>query len=705
MRYIAGMAAPFRLQSPFAPAGDQPRAIRELSAGLVRGDRIQTLLGVTGSGKTMTMASVIAQWGRPTLVLSHNKTLAAQLYGELKSFFPTNAVEYFISYYDYYQPEAYVPSSDTFIEKDASINEDIDRLRLRATSSLMERDDVIIVSTVSAIYGLGDPISYRERMVALARGQSIARDDILRALVGIQYLRNDVAFDRGTFRVRGDTVEIYPAYEEQAVRLELWGDEIERISKIDPVTGATISTLERMAIYPAKHFITNRPTIERASVAIRAELAERLAELRMQGKLLEAQRLDQRTNFDLEMLAEIGTCAGIENYSRHISGREAGERPACLLDYFPDDYLVVVDESHVSLPQIRGMYNGDRARKLTLVDYGFRLPSALDNRPLVFDEFMQLVPRLVNVSATPGELELQLSEGVVVEQVIRPTGLLDPVLEIRPVKGQVDDLLHEIRLRERKGERVLVTTLTKRMSEDLTDYLQQMGVRVRYMHSDIDAIERMEIVRGLRLGEFDVLIGINLLREGLDMPEVSLVAILDADQEGFLRSDRSLIQTIGRAARHLHGRAILYADRVTGSMQRAIDETDRRRTIQHEHNALHGITPHGVLKSIDDVRLITRVADARAPHEEAAPTPKRLGTESTPRSREDLQTLVGELEVAMREAAVALDFEAAARLRDQLFEVRTALGDRPEQARGNTAAPKRPPGSAPMRRAGGKRGR
>jgi excinuclease ABC subunit B len=699
------MTAPFRLQSPFAPAGDQPRAIRELSAGLVRGDRIQTLLGVTGSGKTMTMANVIAQWGRPTLVLSHNKTLAAQLYGELKSFFPTNAVEYFISYYDYYQPEAYVPSSDTFIEKDASINEDIDRLRLRATSSLMERDDVIIVSTVSAIYGLGDPISYRERMVALARGQSIARDDILRALVGIQYLRNDVAFDRGTFRVRGDTVEIFPAYEEQAVRLELWGDEIERISKIDPVTGATISTLERMAIYPAKHFITNRPTIERASVAIRAELAERLAELRMQGKLLEAQRLDQRTNFDLEMLAEIGTCAGIENYSRHISGREAGERPACLLDYFPDDYLVVVDESHVSLPQIRGMYNGDRARKLTLVDYGFRLPSALDNRPLVFDEFMQLVPRLVNVSATPGELELQLSEGVVVEQVIRPTGLLDPVLEIRPVKGQVDDLLHEIRLRERKGERVLVTTLTKRMSEDLTDYLQQMGVRVRYMHSDIDAIERMEIVRGLRLGEFDVLIGINLLREGLDMPEVSLVAILDADQEGFLRSDRSLIQTIGRAARHLHGRAILYADRVTGSMQRAIDETDRRRTIQHEHNARHGITPHGVLKSIDDVRLITRVADARAPHEEAAPTTKRLGTESTPRSREDLQTLVGELEVAMREAAVALDFEAAARLRDQLFEVRTALGDRPEQARGNTAAPKRPPGSAPMRRAGGKRGR
>ncbi len=654
----------------------------------------------------MTMANVIADWGRPTLVLSHNKTLAAQLYGELKSFFPNNAVEYFISYYDYYQPEAYVPSSDTYIEKDASINEDIDRLRLRATSSLMERDDVVIVSTVSAIYGLGDPVQYRERMVALTRGQQIARDDILRALVGIQYLRNDVAFERGTFRVRGDTVEILPAYEEQAVRIELWGDEIERISKIDPVTGETIASLERMAIYPAKHFITNRPTIERASMAIRDELAARLTELRMAGKLLEAQRLEQRTQFDLEMLMEIGTCAGIENYSRHISGREAGERPACLLDYFPDDYLVVVDESHVTLPQIRAMYNGDRARKLTLVDYGFRLPSALDNRPLVFDEFMTLVPRLVNVSATPGELELQLSEGVVVEQVIRPTGLLDPILEVRPVKGQVDDLLHEIRARERRGERVLVTTLTKRMSEDLTDYLQQMGVRVRYMHSDIDAIERMEIVRGLRLGEFDVLVGINLLREGLDMPEVSLVAILDADQEGFLRSDRSLIQTIGRAARNLHGMAILYGDRITGSMQRAMDETTRRRNIQREHNEAHGIVPRGVTKSVDEVRFITRVADARVEREGEAPAPRRLASEAAPRSREELETLVGELEIAMREAAVALDFEAAARLRDQLFEVRTALGQAPAQARGNVQAPKRPPGSAPQRRAGGgRRGR
>ncbi|MBP6772948.1 MAG: excinuclease ABC subunit UvrB [Gemmatimonadaceae bacterium] len=699
------MPASFQLQSPFAPAGDQPRAIEELARGLTRGDRIQTLLGVTGSGKTMTVANVIAQWGRPTLVLSHNKTLAAQLYGELKSFFPTNAVEYFVSYYDYYQPEAYVPSSDTYIEKDASINEDIDRLRLRATSSLMERDDVVIVSTVSAIYGLGDPVSYRERMVSLSKGQQIPRDDILRALVGIQYLRNDVAFERGTFRVRGDTVEIFPAYEEQAVRLELWGDEIERISKIDPVTGETIATMMRTAIYPAKHFITNRPTIERASLAIRAELGERLAELRTQGKLLEAQRLEQRTNFDLEMLAEIGTCAGIENYSRHISGRSSGERPACLLDYFPDDYLVVVDESHVTLPQVRAMYNGDRARKLTLVDYGFRLPSALDNRPLVFDEFMTLVPRLINVSATPGELELQLSEGVVVEQVIRPTGLLDPILEVRPVKGQVDDLLHEIRLRERKGERVLVTTLTKRMSEDLTDYLQQMGVRVRYMHSDIDAIERVEIVRGLRLGEFDVLVGINLLREGLDMPEVSLVAILDADQEGFLRSDRSLIQTIGRAARHMNGLAILYADRVTGSMERAIGETDRRRAIQRDFNTANGITPRGVMKSVDEVRFITRVADARGDRETAAPAPRALGGERAARSREELETLVGELETAMREAATALDFEAAARLRDQLFEVRTALGERPTQARGEAAPPRRPPGSAPMRRSGGKRGR
>ncbi|MDQ2890380.1 MAG: excinuclease ABC subunit UvrB [Gemmatimonadota bacterium] len=664
--------AKFDLVAPFTPAGDQPRAIAELSRGLERGDRFQTLLGVTGSGKTMSIANVVAAHGKPTLVLSHNKTLAAQLYGEIKSFFPHNAVEYFISYYDYYQPEAYVPTTDTYIEKDASINEDIDRLRLRATSSLMERDDVIIVATVSAIYGLGDPVQYREQMVTLLQGQKVARDDILRSLVRIQYGRNDVAFERGTFRVRGDTVEILPAYEEQGVRIELWGDEIERISKFDPLTGNVIATLERAAIYPAKHFVTSRPTIERAVRRIQAELAERLQELRNTNKLLEAQRLESRTNFDVEMMLEIGTCAGIENYSRHLSGREIGERPACLFDYFPDDFLVVVDESHVTLPQIGGMFNGDRARKLTLVDYGFRLPSALDNRPLTFDEFLALTPRAINVSATPGDIELRLSEGVVVEQIIRPTGLVDPEIEVRPVRGQVDDLLNEIRIRERKNERVLVTTLTKRMSEDLTDYLQQMGVRVRYMHSDIDAIERVEIIRGLRLGEFDVLVGINLLREGLDMPEVSLVAILDADQEGFLRSDRSLIQTTGRAARHLHGRAIFYADRITGSMQRCMDETSRRRKTQVAYNLEHDITPRSVTKSTDQVKFITRVADARSERQDRQSEQTRRVAESSPEYARigDIDSLIESLEGDMKVAAKELDFERAARIRDQLFELR-----------------------------------
>jgi excinuclease ABC subunit B len=646
----------FDLQAPFLPAGDQPRAIAELSAGLARGDRFQTLLGVTGSGKTMTMAHVIAAHGRPALVLSHNKTLAAQLYGEIKGFFPHNAVEYFISYYDYYQPEAYVPSSDTYIEKDASINEDIDRLRLRATSSLMERSDVIIVATVSAIYGLGDPETYKASMVTLATGQRIARDEILKALVRIQYGRNDV-------------------------RVEMFGDDIERISKIDPLTGETIATLERTAVYPAKHFVTTRPTLERAVREIRAELIERLAVLRAAGKLLEAQRLESRTNFDIEMMLEIGTCPGIENYSRILAGRKPGDRPACLFDYFPDDFLVVVDESHVTLSQIGGMFNGDRARKTTLVEYGFRLPSALDNRPLMFDEFLALAPRAVNVSATPGDLELKLSEGVVVEQVIRPTGLLDPVIEIRAVKGQVDDLLHEIRLRERRGERVLVTTLTKRMAEDLADYLAQVGVRVRYMHADIDAIERMEIVRGLRLGEFDVLIGINLLREGLDLPEVSLVAILDADQEGFLRSDRSLIQTVGRAARHVDGRAIFYADRITGSMQRCLDETDRRRTIQAAYNTEHGIVPAGVMKSVDQVRFSTRVADARDGTEErdASRTrgkkQKKVAEAQRAYGTDDLPSLVTRLEEEMRAAAKNLDFETAARLRDELFDLKAAMGE------------------------------
>jgi excinuclease ABC subunit B len=673
--------ANFDLQSPFQPAGDQPRAIAELTAGLERGDRFQTLLGVTGSGKTMTVANVVKAWGRPTLVLSHNKTLAAQLYGELKSMFPRNAVEYFISYYDYYQPEAYVPTTDTYIEKDASINEDIDRLRLRATSSLMERDDVIIVATVSAIYGLGDPVEYRQQMVVLQQGQRVARDDILRSLVNIQYSRNDVSFERGTFRVRGDTVEILPAYEEQGVRVEMWGDEVERITKIDALSGETIATLERAAIYPAKHFITSRPALKRAIEAIREELNERLTILRESGKLLEAQRLESRTNFDIEMMMEIGTCAGIENYSRHLSGRSPGERPSCLFDYFPEDFLVVIDESHVTLPQIRGMYNGDRARKLTLVEYGFRLPSALDNRPLIFDEFLALTPRALMVSATPADLELELSEGVVVEQVIRPTGLIDPEIEVRPVRGQVDDLLHEIRLREKRGERVLVTTLTKRMAEDLTDYLQQMGVRVRYMHSDIDAIERMEIVRGLRLGEFDVLVGINLLREGLDMPEVSLVAILDADQEGFLRSDRSLIQTVGRAARNVAGRAIFYADRITESMRRCMDETARRRDLQLAWNAEHGIVPTTISKSVDQVRFITRVADAREGRDARDSAARVAEKKAIYDAVGDVDAMIAAIESEMKEAAAALDFEAAARLRDQLFELKARAGQAAQKAK------------------------
>jgi len=655
---------PFKLVSADAPAGDQPRAIRELTAGLRRGDRYQTLLGVTGSGKTMTMANVVAEWNRPTLVLSHNKTLAAQLYGELKTFFPKSAVEFFISYYDYYQPEAYVPATDTYIAKDSSINDDIERLRLRATSSLMERDDVIIVASVSAIYGLGDPELYRELLVTAQTGQTRGRDALLADLVAVQYQRNDVSFDRGTFRVRGDTIEVFPAYDEQAVRIEFWGDAIERIAKIDPLTGNVITQLERCAIYPATHFVTQRPTIERAVTAIRAELRERLAELRAQNKLVEAQRLESRTNFDVDMLLEVGRCAGIENYSRHFGGRLPGERPACLLDYFPDDYLCIIDESHQTLPQLGAMYEGDRSRKQTLVDYGFRLPSALDNRPLRFDEFMGLVPRLLFVSATPGDQELKLSGGVIVEQIIRPTGLVDPPVDIRPVAGQVDDLLHEIRQREKKNERVLVTTLTKRMAEDLTDYLQQHGVRVRYLHSEIDAIERVEIIRGLRLGEFDVLVGINLLREGLDLPEVSLVAVLDADQEGFLRSDRSLIQTVGRAARNLSGKAVLYADRVTGSMERALSEMNRRRTAQLAHNVEHGITPRSIIKSVGDIRFVTRVADARMAKPVAGSGVRR------PADANERDALIRLLEQQMQAAAEELDFELAAVLRDQLLELK-----------------------------------
>jgi len=662
--------AAFDLRSPFQPTGDQPNAIEKLVAGLEQGERWQTLMGVTGSGKTLTMAHVIARWGRPALVMSHNKTLAAQLYGELRQFFPANAVEYFISYYDYYQPEAYVPQTDTYIAKDASINEDIDKLRLRTTSSLIERGDVIVVASVSAIYGLGDPGEYRELLVLLERGQQVRRDEILASLVGVQYNRSDVDFRRGKFRVRGDVIEVFAAYEEQAVRIELWGDEVDRLTKIDPLTGEVIAELERTAIYPATHYAIARPTLDRAITAIEQELEERLEALRQTGSTLEAQRLEQRTRYDLEMLREVGFCPGIENYARHLSGRKEGERPACLLDYYPDDFLVIVDESHVTIPQIGGMYEGDRSRKQTLVDYGFRLPSALDNRPLRFEEWEGLVPRVLFVSATPGEYELKRSGGVVVEQVIRPTGLLDPELEVRPVRGQVDDLVGEIRERAARGERVLVTTLTKRMAEDLTKYLLGVGVRVRYMHSDIDAIERVEILRGLRLGLFDVLVGINLLREGLDLPEVSLVAILDADKEGFLRSDKSLIQTLGRAARNERGKAIMYAGSITGSMQRCIDETTRRRETQARYNSEHGVTPRSIRKSVDEVRRTTAVADSRwDPGTRVVDALSRLP---------DLEPeeLVRRLTAEMERAARDLDFEVASQLRDHIFQLRAELETR-----------------------------
>ncbi|MSR21404.1 MAG: excinuclease ABC subunit UvrB [Gemmatimonadetes bacterium] len=656
----------FEIVSPHRPAGDQPRAIAELTEGLARGDRHQVLFGATGTGKTFSIAHVIANHGRPTLVMSHNKTLAAQLYGELKSLFPHNAVEYFISYYDYYQPEAYVPSTDTYIEKDASINEDIERLRLRATSSLMEREDVIVVASISCIYGLGNPKDYRSLMLHVEVGEERPRRDILKGLVDIQYKRNDHLFERGTFRVRGDTVEIYPAYEEQAVRIELWGDEVERISRFDPLTGEIITALDRTAIYPASHYVTERRTIDNMIPAVRAELAEQLAKFRADGRLLEAQRLEQRTNFDIEMMLQVGICPGIENYSLYTSGRRTGERPACLFDYFPADLLIVVDESHASIPQVNGMYNGDRSRKLTLIEHGFRLPSALDNRPLKFDEWASLLPQAIYVSATPGEWEVQQAGGVVVEQIIRPTGLVDPEIDVRPVKGQVDDLLAEIRKREKRGERVLVTTLTKHMAEDLTEYMQSVGVRVKYMHSEVLTIERMAILRQLRLGKIDVLVGINLLREGLDLPEVSLVAILDADKEGFLRDARSLIQTIGRAARNVEGRAIMYADRMTASMRRCIEETGRRRGIQVAHNLRHGITPETIRKTVEEIEFSTRLADARTA------APRVAEAAATYADEVNLEEYVKILGKEMAEAAGALDYERAALLRDQLFELRTA---------------------------------
>ncbi len=655
----------FEIQAPFVPRGDQPAAIAELVAELRVGRRFQTLLGATGTGKTLTIAHVISEMKRPALIMSHNKTLAAQLYGELKSLLPTNAVEYFISYYDYYQPEAYVPATDTYIEKDASSNEDIERLRLRATSSLIERRDVVVVASVSCIYGLGNPADYRGLMFHLSVGDELPRQEILRSLVDILYRRNDVSFERGTFRVRGDTIEVFPAYEEQAIRIELWGDEVERITRFDPLTGEPVTSLNRTAIYPTSHYVTPRRTVEEMVPMIRKELASAVTDFRARELLLEAQRIETRTHFDLEMMLEVGTCPGIENYSRYTSGRREGERPACLIDYFPEDYLLIVDESHVTVPQVHGMYKGDRSRKLTLVEHGFRLPSAVDNRPLRFEEWESLVNQVVFVSATPGDYELERCGGVVTEQIIRPTGLVDPPIEVRPVRGQVDDLLAEIRDRAAQDERVLVTTLTKRMAEDLSEYLQSVGVRVRYMHADINAIERMEILRALRLGKIEVLVGINLLREGLDLPEVSLVAILDADKEGFLRNARSLIQTVGRAARNANGRAILYADRTTDSMRSCIDETERRREVQIAHNERHGITPQTIRKSVEQIELSTRVADVRE-----RPVARVAEPVAAYKDEVDLEEFLKILAEEMTKAAEALDFERAAALRDQMLELK-----------------------------------
>ena len=685
--------AQFKLKAPYPPRGDQPEAIRQLREGIHRGDRYQTLLGVTGSGKTYTIANVIADAARPTLVISHNKTLAAQLYGEFRSFFPENAVGYFVSYYDYYQPEAYVPQTNTYIEKDASINDDIDRLRLAATSALLERRDVVVVASVSCIYGLGAPEDFRREMLLVRAGERMTRDEILTQLVHNQYQRNDLELRRGVFRARGDVIEVHPAYEETAIRIELLGDEVERMAVIDPLTGKTIAPLTTAAIYPAKHFVTEPVRLKDAVRAIREELSERLAVFQREGKLLEAQRLKMRTEYDLEMLQEIGYCPGIENYARHLAGRGPGDRPHCLIDYFPEDFLLVIDESHVTVPQIGGMYEGDRSRKQTLVDYGFRLPSALDNRPLRFDEFEALTGQTLHISATPGDYELRRSGGVVVEQIIRPTGLIDPTLSVRPTKGQIDDLLEEIRRRVERGERVLVTTLTKRMAEDLTEYLFQAGVNVRYIHSDIETIERVEILRQLRLQKVDVLVGINLLREGLDLPEVSLVAILDADKEGFLRSETSLIQTAGRAARHVNGSVILYADEMTGAMRRAIGEMSRRRDMQLRFNEEHGITPRTIVKSVEEVMRATSVADAAAPE-----TPELLlpGADLTL----DRETLMDLLEREMLAAAAREEFETAAVLRDRLDELRLEIGkDGPHADRRHRAA------SRPAGPHGGPRGR
>ncbi|HHU31480.1 MAG: excinuclease ABC subunit UvrB [Zhaonellaceae bacterium] len=656
---------PFQLKSEFKPTGDQPKAIEQLTKGLTAGYKHQTLLGVTGSGKTFTMANVIQQVQKPTLVMAPNKTLAAQLCSEFREFFPDNAVEYFVSYYDYYQPEAYIPQTDTYIEKDSSVNEEIDKLRHSATAALFEREDVIIVASVSCIYGLGSPEDYRDLMLSLREGQEYDRDGILRKLVDIQYSRNDFDFHRGTFRVRGDVVEIIPAASsEKAIRVEMFGDEVERILEIDTLTGEVLGRRKHVAIFPASHYVTEAEKMERAIANIEIELEERLKELRVQDKLLEAQRLEQRTRYDIEMMREVGFCQGIENYSRHLVGRQKGEPPYTLFDYFPKDFLLIIDESHVTVPQIGGMYAGDMSRKTMLVEHGFRLPSALDNRPLKFTEFESKLNQVIYVSATPGPYELEHSSQVV-EQIIRPTGLIDPEIEVRPVKGQIDDLLGEINLRVKKNQRVLVTTLTKRMAEDLTDYFKEMGVKVRYLHSDIGALERMQIIRELRLGEFDVLVGINLLREGLDLPEVSLVAILDADKEGFLRSERSLIQTIGRAARNVEGKVLMYADRITDSMGRAISETNRRRSLQQEYNLKHGIVPQTIKKSVRDPLEITYAAEDKAEY--------KTQTKLDKMTKSELRKLVEQLEKDMRQAARELEFERAAELRDMMMELKAQL--------------------------------
>ena len=658
------MSERFRLESSFELRGDQPRAIAQLSEGLARGDKAQVLLGVTGSGKTFTMAQVLSTLNRPALVMVHNKTLAAQLFQEFKRFFPTNAVEFFVSYYDYYQPEAYMPATATYIEKEAIINEELDRLRLSATRSLFERRDVIIVASVSCIYGLGSPEAYYGLLVPLAKGQTIERDEILRRFVEIQYERNDYDFTRGTFRVRGDTIEVYPSYDDVGLRISMFGDEIDDLVSFDPLTGRDVRRHDSIAVYPKSHFVAPRAKTKQALDSIKAELTERLADLEGAGRVLEAQRLHQRTMFDLEMIREIGYCHGIENYSRHLSGRQPGEPPPTLLDYLPEDAVLIVDESHQSVPQVRGMYAGDRARKEVLVEHGFRLPSALDNRPLSFKEWEERIRQVVFVSATPGPYELKMAGGVIVEQIIRPTGLVDPVIDVRPVKGQVDDLLAEIRTVAARGERVLVTTLTKRMSEDLTTHFQELGVRVRYLHSDVETLERTQILRDLRLGTFDVLIGINLLREGLDLPEVSLVAILDADKEGFLRSAGALIQTMGRAARNVRGRAILYADKITDSMRNAMNETERRRRVQEAYNVEHGITPESIIKDIDGVLSSVYERDYLT-------VPVVPDERDQFKTQAELEAHVAGLEKDMRAAAHNMEFELAASLRDRVKRLRS----------------------------------